>query len=350
MKTPLKIIAITLAALLLTGLVAWLAGTFQDKVAPGMVDLPATPSAGTAYTVTSVTEDMTETATGTINARDETSVSARILASIQAIPVRAGDAVKQGDILAQLDDREFKARAEQANQALAAAGAALEETSTDHQRIKALFEKQVASRAEFDRVNAALKSRRADYQRNRQLLEEATTALSFTSILSPIDGKVIERFADPGDTATPGMPLIKIYNPKLLRLDAQVRESLAAGIQIGDTLAAVIDAVHKQLPVTVDEIVPSADPGSRSVTVKGLLPTNASLYPGMFGRLLIPTGKANRIYIPAAAISRMGQLEFVQVTENSRPARRYIRSSGENAQGQIEVVSGLRAGETILLP
>lgn len=350
MKILIKVIAVSAAALVLTVLVAWLAGAFQDKVAPGMVDLPAVPGTGTAYTVASVTEAMTETATGTINARDETSVSARILAAIQTIPVRAGDTVKQGDILVQLDDREFKARMEQANQALAAAGAALEETSTDHKRIKALFEKQVASRAEFDRVNAAFKSRQADYQRNRQLLEEATTALTFTTIRSPIDGKVIERFADPGDTATPGMPLIKIYNPKLLRLDAQVRESLAAGIQIGDTLSAVIDALNKQLPVTVDEIVPSADPGSRSVTVKSLLPTNASLYPGMFGRLLIPTGKTERIFIPAAAVSSMGQLEFVQVMENKRPARRYVRTGAEHADGRVEVVSGLRAGEVILVP
>ena len=350
MKTPIKIIAITLAALVLTGLVAWLAGAFQDKVPPGTVDVPAAAVTGTPYTVTSSIEAMTETATGTINARDETSVSARILAAIQAIPVRAGDTVKQGDILIQLDDREFRARTEQANQALAAAAAALEETRTEHARIQSLYEKQVASRAEFDRVNAALKSRQADYQRNQQLLEEISTALTFTTIHSPIDGKVIERFADPGDTATPGMPLIKIYNPNLLRLDAQVRESLAAGIHMGDTLSTYIDALQQQLPVIVDEIVPSADPGSRSVTVKGLLPTHASLYPGMFGRLLIPTGTMEKITIPKDAVRTMGQLEFVEVMENGRPARRYIRSGGENTQGQIEVVSGLRAGEIILVP
>lgn len=350
MKTPFKIIAIISAVVVLTAFVAWLAGAFQEKVPPGEASIPATAPTGTKYTVTATTETVTETATGTINARDETSVSARILAVIREIPVRAGDTVKQGDILVQLDDREFRARVEQANQALAAAAAALEETRTQHQRIKALYEKQVASRSEFDRSNASLKSRQADYQRNRQLVEEASTALSFTIIHSPIDGKVIERFADPGDTATPGMALIKIYNPNLLRLDAQVRESLTAGIHLGDTLNAYIDALQKQLPVIVDEIVPSADPASRSVTVKALLPTNESLYPGMFGRLLIPTGTTGKIYIPKDAVRSMGQLEFVEVLENGRPARRYIRTGGKNNQGQIEVVSGLQTGEIILLP
>ena len=350
MKTPFKAVAIISAAAVLAIFVAWLAGAFQDKVAPGESSLPAAAVTGTQYTVTAATETVTETATGTINARDETSVSARILAVIRDMPVRAGDTVKQGDVLAQLDDREFRARAEQARQGLAAAQAALEEIKTDNERIKALYEKQVASRAELDRSNAALKSRQADYQRAQQVVEEANTALSFTTIHSPIDGKVIERFADPGDTATPGMALVKIYNPKLLRLDAQVRESLAAGIHVGDTLEATIDALQKTLPVTVDEIVPSADPASRSVTVKALLPTHESLYPGMFGRLLIPTGSTEKIYIPANAISQMGQLEFVEVMEDGRAARRYIRSGGKNAEGQVEVLSGLRAGEVILVP
>ena len=350
MKTPFKAVAIISAVVVLAAFVAWLAGAFNEKIPPGEAGAPPVASAGTSYTVTAVTETVTETATGTINARDETSVSARILAVIGEIPVRAGDTVKQGDVLAQLDDREFKARAEQARQALAAAQAALEEIKTDNKRIKTLYEKQVASRAELDRSNAALKSRQADYQRAQQVLEEATTALSFTTIHSPIDGKVIERFADPGDTATPGMPLIKIYNPNLLRLDAQVRESLAAGIHVGDTLEAYIDALQKKLPVTVDEIVPSADPPSRSVTVKALLPTHESLYPGMFGRLLIPTGSTEKIYLPKEALSTMGQLEFVEVLENGLPARRYVRTVGENNQGQIEVVSGLRAGEIILIP
>lgn len=249
-----------------------------------------------------------------------------------------------------MDHRQAEARVEQVSQSVVAAKATLNETEAEYNRVNTLYERQVASRAEFDRADAALKTRTADYQRRLQQLQEAQTALSFTTINSPIDGKVIERFAEPGDTASPGKPLIKIYNPSLLRLDAQVRESLATKINIGDTLYATIDAIDKKLPVIVDEIVPSADPGSRSITVKALLPTDVSLYPGMFGRLLIPTGKIERIYIPSNAIRRMGQLEFVQVLIDGKPSRRYIRTGHENEQGQIDVLSGLQVGETIVLP
>lgn len=349
MKTPIKLTAIIISSLLLIGLIAWMAGAFNEKILPDKLDRQPVEISGDLYTIKSIIEDTTETATGNINAREETSVSSRILANINIITVRAGDSVRKNDKLIDLDDRELKARVEQVSQSVAAAKAALNETEAEYNRINTLYERQVASRAEFDRVDATLKTHQAEYQRSQKQLQEAQTALSFTTINSPIDGKVIERFAEPGDTASPGKPLIKIYNPSLLRLDAQVRESLATKINIGDTLYATIDAIKKQLPVIVDEIVPSADPGSRSITVKAILPTDVSLYPGMFGRLLVPTGKTERIYIPSNAISRMGQLESVKVLKDGAPSRRYIRTGYENEQGQVEVLSGLQAGETIII-
>jgi RND family efflux transporter MFP subunit len=350
MKTPIKLTAIIISSLLLVVLIVWLSGAFNEKIAPGKLDRKPVEISGDRYTIESITEDTMETATGNINAREETSVSSRLLATIHTISVRAGDTIRKNDKLIELDDRELKAMVEQVKQSVVAAKAGLNETEAEYNRVNALYEQQVVSRAEFDRVDAALKTSQANYQRSQQQLQEAQTALSFTTINSPIDGKVIERFAEPGDTAAPGKPLIKIYNPSLLRLDAQVRESLAAKINIGDTLYATIDAINNKLPVIVDEIVPSADPGSRSITVKVLLPTDVSLFPGMFGRLLVPMGNTEKIYIPSNSISRLGQLEIVKVLEDGMLSKRYIRTGYENKQGQIEVLSGLQVGETIVVP
>ncbi len=345
-----KILPGIAAATLLLGFMAWLSGMFNDKIAPGQIRPGAEPVHGAEFEVRQTSEATFETATGTINARDETVVSSRILASIRQLNVRAGDTVKQDAVLAELDDRELRARVEQASQSVLAARALLEESRADFQRIKSIYEKQLASRAQFDQAEASLKAKTADYQRSQQQHEEAKTALSYTTIKSPIDGKVIERYADPGDTASPGRPLLKIYNPALLRLDAQVRESLAAGIRIGDRLRARIDALDREVPVVIDEIVPSADPGSRSITVKALLSADSALVPGMFGRLLIPTGETQRLYIPGNAVSRVGQLEFVEVLEDGVPVRRFIRSGQAGIDGQVDVLSGLKAGEVIVLP
>ncbi len=351
MKTSLKITLIVTASILITVIVTWLAGAFNEKISPSKIDLQAEITINNQYTITSLTEDNIETATGTIQARDETSISSRILANIQSINFRAGDSISQGDLLVELDNREFRARVEQANQTIASAAANLEETQAEYERINTLYGRQVVSRSEFDRVQATLKSRQAEYERAQQLAEEAQTALSFSTIYSPIDGNVIERYAEPGDTATPGMPLLKIYNPALMRLDAQVRESLAADLKIGDKLEIHIDAVDKTYPAIIDEIVPSADPGSRSMTVRALLPMNELLYPGMFGRLLITTGTVEKIYIPADTISRMGQLEFVQViNDNNQLSRRYIRTGSMDSDNRVEVLSGLQPGEKIIAP
>lgn len=349
MKTAFKLFSTLIAFCLLGLIIAWLTGTFNEKILPEKVDIQKSMNEGHYVVTKSIVEATSETATGTINARDETSVSSRILANIQSIHVRAGDTVRKGDVVIELDARQLKARVEQARQTLASAQATLNETKAEFKRIQTLYERKIVARAEYDRTDATLKSRQAEYQRSLRLLEEAKTALSFTKIKSPIDGKVIERYAEPGDTASPGLPLVKIYNPSLLRLDAQVRETLAARIKLGDTLEVYIDAIKMNLSVTVDEIVPSADPGTRSVTVKSVLPTNPMLYPGMFGRLKISTGEVERIYVPENAINRVGQLEFIEVIENNEPVKRFIRTGRRNEKGQAEVLSGLQTGETFLI-
>lgn len=349
MKTQVKIISIIIVVGLLFILIAFLSGAFVEKIKPDNLNAKRNNVTGIQYVIKTSTEDTTEIATGTISARDETSVSSRILATISAIYVRAGNSVKQGDMLVQLDDRELKAKYAQIKQLVVTAKASLDEIKLEYERINNLYDRQVVSRAEFDRVTASLKSSLANYQRSQEQLNEAETALSFATIKSPIDGKVIERYAEPGDTASPGIPLIKIYNPSLLRLDAQVRESLASSTNVGESINVYIDAIKKELTGIVDEVVPSADPGSRSVTVKVLLPASEGLYPGMFGRLLIPTGKVERNYIPGNAISHLGQLEFVDVLKDNRISRRFIRTGRENDKGELEVLSGLEKGEIIII-
>jgi len=350
MNKPAYILTLFIAVAVLAGFMGWLAGVFNEKIPPGQQQPLTAPIEARPYSVRTVTEPTLETATGTISARDKTVVSSRILATIRAIPVRAGDSVNKGDVLVELDDRELESQVEQARQSVLGAKARLNEATAEFERIKSIYEKRLISRSEYDQAQATLESRQAEYQGSLRQLEETRTARTYTTINSPIDGRVIERFAEPGDTASPGKPLLEIYNPSILRLDARVRESLAASIHIGDELQARIDAINKEIPATVDEIVPSADPGSRSITVKALLSSDAALYPGMFGRLLIPTGSSERLYIPQIAIRRMGQLEYVEVLEDDRAVRRFIRTGRSNDQGQVDVLAGLQTGETILLP
>ena len=99
----------------------------------------------------------------------------------------------------------------------------------------------------------------------------------------------------------------------------------------------------------LEEIVPAADPGSRTFVVKVALPTSEGLYPGMFGRLLIAGKQAEQLLIPAAAVHRVGQLTYVMVPAGQDRLRRYVRVSATANDDELEVLSGLAPGEQVIL-
>jgi membrane fusion protein, multidrug efflux system len=329
-----------------------MAGFFHAKIDPDAAVSEVSPVAGRAVAVAVVRETVFEQATGTVQAKFETVISARITATISKINVRAGDRVSRGETLVELDAREAGAQVAQQRQIVSAAQARLTRARRDHQRVQNIFETtpEAISRADVDAAVATLRGAEAELGRARRAVEEARTTSSYATITAPIDGTVIDRYADPGDTATPGTPLLRLYNPRLLRLEANVRESLATRLTKDTELAVHIDALDADLAGTVDEIVPSADPGSRSFLVKITLPENESIYPGMFGRLRIPSGEAERYYVPEVAVRRMGQLEFVLTPGAQGAVRRYVRTGIRGSDGRIEVLSGLEPGDQVLVP
>jgi multidrug efflux pump subunit AcrA (membrane-fusion protein) len=132
-----------------------------------------------------------------------------------------------------------------------------------------------------------------------------------------------------------------------------VPESLAPALAVGQPLAVRVDAAGLSETGSVREIVPQANPVSRTVLVKVTLPPNTSakpLLPGMFGRVAIDVGTADRLWVPTATVSRIGQLDLVEVVKpDGILARRFIRT-GQESNGKTEVLSGLVAGERVALP
>jgi RND family efflux transporter MFP subunit len=351
LKTALKIIGICFALALLAGVMAYLAGFFETKIPVDYRGAVPPAEGGSVYTVEVITEPLIEQSAGTVRAKIETVISALITATISSIEVRSGDQVKQGEVVARLDSRELKARAEQARQAVVAAMAILARVEKDFKRMQNIYraDSGAISRAELDRAQAAVGTTRAQLLRAQRQEDEAKTALSYGTLSAPIAGRVVERYADPGDTARQGEPLLRMYDPGTLRLEASVRESVASKLAKGQKLSVRIDALEKEITGTVDELVPSADPGSRSFLVKVSLSSSAGLYPGMFGRLLVPIGQIERIYIPLNAVTHVGQLDFVMVKISGGSVRRYVRLGEQAVDNRVEVISGLSDGDQILI-
>jgi len=350
-KIAIKIFGIFVALALLGGVMAYLAGFFEEKIPIDFTkEVPQTDSAE-IYTIEVVSEPLIERAAGTLRAKVETVISPLISATISSIAVWAGDEVQPGEVLVNLDARELKARVDQAHQAVVSAGARLTQTEKEAKRVQRIFKADpgAISKAERDRIQAALSTTRAQLVSAKRHEDETRTALSYSKLTSPIAGRIVERYADPGDTARPGVPVLRLYNPATLRLESSVRESVASKLKENQNITAEIDALDKRYDGVVDEIVPSADPGSRTFLVKVSLTGDAGLYPGMFGRLLIPIGQIEKLYIPIAAVTQVGQLDFVIVKTEQGAVRRYVRLGQRGSDERIAVVSGLKAGEKVLV-
>ena len=173
--------------------------------------------------------------------------------------------------------------------------------------------------------------------------------MDWATIRSPIDGTVIDKKVDVGDMVTPGQLLVTLFDPKHMQLVASVRESLTRRLQTGQKIGVQIEGLGKQCSGTISEIVPEAQSASRSFQVKVTGPCPAGIYSGMFGRLVIPLQEEQVLVIPRKAVRDVGQLELVDVFENGQTTRRAIRT-GRAFDKDVEVLSGLREGEQVVLP
>jgi len=160
---------------------------------------------------------------------------------------------------------------------------------------------------------------------------------------------VIDKNVDVGDMVTPGQLLVTLFDPTQMQLVASVRESLTDKLQVGQKIDVKIDTLKLQCSGTVSEIVPEAASASRSFEVKVTGPCPPGVYAGMSGRVFIPLQEEQVLVIPRQAVRSVGQLQLVDVLENGQVVRRTIRT-GRTKGDDIEVLSGLRDGEQVVLP
>jgi RND family efflux transporter MFP subunit len=359
-KLALKAALYVAGLVLVAGLglaIAWWAGMFEEKIEPGQTEVVAGPPGPledyVVDQVHAVEQAYYAEAVGTLKAASRTQISARVMAEIKDIEVRAGDFVEKDDVLIELDRAALERRHSQAEAERAAANAAVVQAKADFERAEALRKESPSaiSRQQLDQYSYQYEAAKAKLSGAEEALAEASVLLSYTTIKAPKSGTIVERLAEPGSVAQPGVPLLEIYDPTSLRLEVPVMENLAIKLKEGDELAVKIDALDEEFVATVDEIVPQAEAASRSFMVKVKLPPSADLFEGMYGRLMIPAGQRLHLCLNAEAIERIGQLEFVYVVDanGKNPERRYIKTGRFGRPGRVEVLSGLKANENVLV-
>ncbi len=328
-----------------------LAGVFSPKVPAGAstTEHRTLPSDAHVVPVQLLRQPRYETAVGSIEPVHQSSVAAKILAKVLEVNVTAGQQVSAGDVLVRLSDDDLRSRLQQAEAAQESAQARLAQARSDYQRASQLIQGNAISRAEFEALATTVRTSEAELERSDRAIDETKVVLDYATITSPFDGIVVDKKVQAGDTVTPGQTLLTIYDPNQMQLVANVRESLATKLQVGQEVSAKLDSLDHECLATVREVVPQADVGSRSFQVKVSGPCPPGIYSGMFGRIMLPLEDEQITIIPAAAVRRVGQLTMVDVAVDKSLERRNVQL-GRRLGEDIEVLSGLAAEELVVLP
>jgi RND family efflux transporter MFP subunit len=302
-------------------------------------------------------------AVGTVRATQTSQVSSQVMGNIVGIRAREGDRVQGGQVLATIDDAPSRSALDQATAAVTAAGKKLSATDSDLalagatlKRYQQLYEKKSVSPQEFDEIKARYQSAEArrDMARAGQAqanagLTQARISLGYTRIRAPFTGVVTEKKVDAGTLASPGMPIFTIEDTRSYRLEVAVDESQLRAVRLGQVSPVTIDALgNVQLSGKVVQIVPVADPASRSFLVKVELPADPRLRSGLFGRARFSRGERLAILIPHTSLVERGQLQGVYVLDSNQIAGLRYVTLGKIAGEQIEVLSGLQDGEKLV--
>ena len=311
----------------------------------------AAPLQAIAVAVTA--SDQTYQAEGVVEAVRQSTIAAQVPARIVAMHVRAGDAVKSGQVLVRLDPRTAADQLASSQAQVAAAQAQLDAARKDFDRNRRLYEKQYISQAAMEQAETQFKAAQAQAKATTAQAGVAATQASFSTLLAPYAGMVASVSAEVGDMASPGVPVMTIYDPTELRVVAQVPESFAQSLAVGRPIRIAFTGTTegpRYVEATRTVLLPTADPSTHTRQVRLTLPADAKgLAPGMFARAALPlTGvEAARITVPVSSVVRRPEFSAVYAIDaNGRAQLRQVRL-GREVGNNVEVLAGLQPGERI---
>lgn len=302
-------------------------------------------------------------AVGTLRAAETSQLAAQMMGNIVEIRVREGDRVQRGQVLAVIDDAQPRAALDRATAADLAAQHEISTSESDFtlaestfKRYQALYDRRSVSPQEFDEIRAryqAAQARRemarAGQAQAKAASQQARTGLSYAHIVAPFDGLVTEKKADVGTLASPGMPIFTVEDLRHYRLEAGVNESDLRYVRQGQQISVLVDALgDREIKGRVIEIVPAADPASRSFLVKVELPLDSALRSGLFARAHFTRGSRTALLVPRTAIVERGQLQGIYVLDQNRIAGLHYITLGKPVAQQVEVLAGLQPGEMLI--
>jgi RND family efflux transporter MFP subunit len=298
-----------------------------------------------------------------ITAEKYIAIGVRVPGRIERFLVDEGDHVDAGALLAELDDRDYRAQVGRAEAALRLAEANRKLAESDRGRIRTLFREGVASRQELDQVESRFDVAAATVAQAQNELTQARTNLDDTKLRSPVRGVVLAKLRGVGEIAVPGGfagsgDLLRLADLSELRAEVDVSEADLANVELDQDAEVVPDAYsQRRYRAKVVKLYPQVNrqKGTLKVEVRVAEP-DRFLIPDMSVRITFLAaaappasgGEKPVVIMPRAALRRRAEGAYVWIVSDGRLHRRTVEA-GREVGDDVPVTSGLQGGEALAI-
>ncbi len=283
----------------------------------------------------------------TIEAVNESTLSAQTSGRVQFIHFDVNDYVKKGTLLIQLRDKNQKSSLKRAMAQLVQFEAENENAQLELTRSIALYAESSLSKRKFDSIKAQSIGSAAAVKAAQALLDQAKEQMAYTQVHAPYSGIVKSLHVQVGESVSVGSKLMTGLSLDQLRVVAHIPQRLAAQI----TQQQNFQIIHRDQIIAAQKVTifPYADASTHSFKVRvDINSQGLNLFPGMWVKLSIPMGIKNIIQVPKSSIMVKGELSSVFINGEKGAILRQVRL-GQERNGQIEILAGLKEGEEIFI-
>jgi RND family efflux transporter MFP subunit len=295
---------------------------------------------------------------GQVESSQAANISTRVMGYITKLTVKVGDHVNAGQLIASISNNDIIAKRSQVDASITEAEAALKSAQKDLDRFTALYKQQSATAKELDNTTLQYNATKAKVEAAKQMRNEVNAMLAYTSLTAPFAGTVTQKFADAGNMANPGMPIVTIEQSGTYQVSASVPETEISQIKLGESVNVSIRSINRSFNGKITQINPSSQFTGGQYIIKISIPDNdkKGLYAGMYANIGIsavanPTNhtEGNAVLVPVSAIVNKEQLTgLYTVSSNNTALLRWVRL-GKTYGEKVEVISGLDKNESFIV-
>jgi membrane fusion protein (multidrug efflux system)/multidrug efflux system membrane fusion protein len=291
------------------------------------------------------------TAVGSVEAFEAIEITARVSGVVEKVQFREGDTVKEGQVLVEIEPQRFQLASNQAKASLDRVLAQKADAERGLKRREAMSKEGVASVEEVESFRTKLDTANAEEAQARSALSLAQLNLRDAFVRSPVGGTVEERRVVTGKFVQPGTVLAIIVRKDPLLLRFKVAEHEASSVKKDMTVHFKVRERQEKLEAKVVHIADRAEDQSRMVSVVGEVQTPpAELRPGTFAEVTVPVSAPRpAVVVPQTAVRPSEKGFLCYVVKDGTAKERVVELGMRTPDGLVEVRSGLKAGEKLVV-